>query len=70
MTLVEELLQLMYNTLVNNGIDYEPQLVFPPEFWTVKNSITLQVSLVSTLRSSNSLPPGLLHFYYLEGQHT
>ena len=37
MTLVEELLQLMYNTLVNNGIDYEPQLVFPPEFsFTIK----------------------------------
>ena len=56
MTLVEELLQLMYNTLVNNGIDYEPQLVFPPEFWTVKT--------VSHYKYHLCLPSGPVTVYH------
>ena len=40
MTLVEELVQSIYKTLVNNGIDYEPQLVYPPEFSFTINRIT------------------------------
>ena len=46
--------------LVNNGINYQPQLVFSPDFWTI-NSISL---LISAWDSYHFKSPGI-RFRYL-----